>query len=329
MKWLINTANKLGFLNVFFLISLFFLVSFFINLGSEEIVFKLGLSFLLFVLFFIFYIFKKPEKSISYIVRSLIIGQGFGLYGVLGVIFFIVQVGWFGDTIIDNNLNSLDKLIQSAVIFINIFSFGIGFLLFYPERKTKKLRLYPEKRKILIMALSYNKDLNASKEILKNVINNNELDSFKSYINWLLPLRSLKYHSSKLEKAIFLVSQQSNQQWDEFVKLVEILDKKENIKLRDKIQKTRALDFNDHEDIIDELRILLKSIMRHGYKDEDISVNISGGTSAVTLSLTLFALEENRQIEYFTQFDLPAKLKVFNVNKDDALVFLKSLSLEE
>jgi hypothetical protein len=55
----------------------------------------------------------------------------------------------------------------------------------------------------------------------------------------------------------------------------------------------------------------------NNYSDEDIVVNISGGTSTITLGLTLFALEKGSLITYFEQggAEKSANLLKFDVNK--------------
>ena len=67
------------------------------------------------------------------------------------------------------------------------------------------------------------------------------------------------------------------------------------------VQFSKEIDFNNYDAIHIELLSILKDIKRKGYTDEDISVFISGGTSAVTLALTMFAVKEGRQVEYVKQ----------------------------
>ncbi|MCX7738680.1 MAG: hypothetical protein N2Z80_04625 [Hydrogenothermaceae bacterium] len=49
------------------------------------------------------------------------------------------------------------------------------------------------------------------------------------------------------------------------------------------IKKSAEIDFNNHVEVMEELKKILREIKREGYEDTDISVNISDRTSAVTM----------------------------------------------
>jgi hypothetical protein len=62
-----------------------------------------------------------------------------------------------------------------------------------------------------------------------------------------------------------------------------------------------GLDFNDINHLELYAKRLSDDLLAKGYKDEDIAVNVTGGTVPVSLILTFFAISESRQIEYIHQ----------------------------
>lgn len=283
-------------------------------------------SIILLTISFYLYCKYKPEKSISNVIRDIITGKISGTYGILGILFVLSMVSWFGDNIF--NIETLEDMVFEINTFFNIFSFGLIYLLFYPDKEKTTRIQEPEPKKVFIMALSYWKDFQTKSELFKEEIKT-KLNRDKTISNWELPLRAIIHHRDKLEKVVFLVSKESGEEnhWQEFKRILKFtadlygLDiDKSNI---DKVE----VDFNDHNSIMTALRQKLKEIKRE-YSDEDISVNISGGTSAVTMCLTIFALEDKRQIEYFTQEQGKFScLRKFDLSKDDAIAFLESYGL--
>lgn len=317
---------------------------------------KVFISIMAFIVAFIVYFYHKIDKSISNVIRDIITGRTAGLYGLVGILIILSMVSWFGDSIFNtinqNEKPSLEVVMKSVNILINIFTFGLVYLIAYPEKKQMKTESLPEKRKILIMALSPLNDRNNQEirtryvEQLKNLISQSKVSKvdLEEYlkihckkdsnneiclINWLLPIRTILYHLDTLEEIYFLVSKETDKRWGSFIEIIEEIDKEYKTNLKDILEKNkvREIDPDDHENIIKNLREVLKDIKRKGYTDRDISVNISGGTSAITMCLTIFALEDERQIEYFSQLEKPTKLKRFNLSKDDAIAFLESYAL--
>jgi len=111
-----------------------------------------------------------------------------------------------------------------------------------------------------------------------------------------------------LEKAYILVSNESANFKEQ---LRDVLGDGECISF---VPKQGGVDFNDYEGIHKELLEVLREIKRDGYKDEDISVFISAGTSAVTLALTMFAVKEGRQVEYIKQSNKPEERDIVAIN---------------
>lgn len=302
-----------------------------INFTTALSVLSLTLSLVIFVGSFYYYCKYKPEKSISNVIRDIISGRIDGIYGIFGILFMLSMVSWFGDNIF--SIEKVEGFIFALNSFLNIFSFGLIYLILYPDKKYKdKSELLPEARKVLIMALSYwgpyKERSDEIKEEMKKKLNEEKIDS-----NWELPIRAVLHHREKIEKVIFLATNKSGEEehWNKFIETLRYVARERYNFDIDKIRIEKIeVDFNDHGEIMSALRQKIKEIKRE-YKDDEISVNISSGTSAVTMCLTIFALEDRRQIEYFTQ-NLGntreiSKLKKFDLSKDDAIAFLESYSL--
>lgn len=338
--WYNTNLDKVIILTIFFFIFSYLSSRNFFLPVINDLNEKFFVSFLLFIFFLFMHKIVSPEKSISTVIRDIITGKTQRIYGILGLLFILSMVSWLGDSIYNFD-NKEYSFIHIPTIFINIFSMGLVYIIFYPNRVIKgENNKGPEERKVLIMALS--KWYNYSEENfekLKKDIDNGKLNNEKLNSNWELPIRAILYHLNKLEKVIFLVSQDSGEEnhWKKFIEILRYISKTtpgaekiDYLITSNCIKKSDKLDFDDHEEIMDFLKKEIKSLKREGFVDEDITVNISCGTSAITLCLTLFALEDNRQIEYFTQRTegtKPSELKRFDLNKDDAIVFLESLSL--
>ena len=256
------------------------------------------------------------QKSISLILKDILSAKIEGLYGFIGAIFILTLISWFADYFREK------EYFLALTSLINIFNVGILFIRFYPLESRKN----ENTKKVLIMALSEfkGKEESFKEELEKGLLGQERLSS-----NWELPLRHIYEYRNTLEKIFFITSTQSYEDKEKFLKFLEIVLPD----FKDKVIFENGIDFNDFEQIKKKLISVMDKIKDEGYKDEDLVVNISGGTSAMTLGLTLFALEQGRLITYFEQ--LPptekkaAKLIEFDVNKEDAIKFLKKLTLEE
>ncbi|MDQ7083108.1 MAG: hypothetical protein Q9N34_09330 [Aquificota bacterium] len=131
-------------------------------------------------------------------------------------------------------------------------------------------------------------------------------------LNWAPLLRAIFFHTPVLEKVYLLVSHQSVKDKQ---KLLRILDEYKRITGEDfEVSFSEPVDFNSYEDIHFQLKKNIKEVKRNGYRDTDISIYISGGTSAVTLALTLLAVKEGRQVEYLPQLQGPGNAEIVSIN---------------
>ncbi len=275
------------------------------KLGIEHI--QLQLFYMLCWLTILFlltliYICKKPHIELRSIISSALTGSFPSFAAFVSMVLFIIFTSWLADDL-RNATNSIG--IINATLDV-IYTLGLlpAFALSIPEYKPKSgSSTKPEPKKVLISALS---DPRSGDEVfseLKSKFKEAYLQSsFEEAeeilkglkMNWIPLLRSYLFHKKKqtIEILYVLISNESGRFKDKFK---EIIDNKTPVQFSEKV------DFNDYDAIHIELLKILKDIRRNGYTDEDISVFISGGTSAVTLALTMFALKEGRQVEYVKQ----------------------------
>lgn len=295
------------------------------HFGNALYVFLVQLIVSFICLFIAYSVFnkRKPEKSVINVISDVIAGKISELYGLSGLIFILVILNIIADyiyTFVSSPINYL-PLGYAFIHMINIFSFGYMYLAFYPQSKIN-LHYTLTPKKVVVMALSMlNGNISERISKLESMILEGRLDNNTEKINWQLPLRVLNFHKSTLQKVYLLVSEKSGKYLDDFKYLAGKLDES----LPNKIE-SYLTNFDNHNDIMQELHKILQRIKTQGFKDDDISVNISGGTSAVTACLVIFALEDKRQIEYFAQES--NEHKVLDIKRQDAIVFLKTLSIE-
>lgn len=286
------------------------------NLYKDYAIYILGVPIIISALIICSQINTLKRKSISLILKDLFTGKVEGLYGVIGIITLLTLLSWFADFLKDK------EWWLAGVSGIDIFIVGALFIILYPLNLRKSYNT----KKVLVMALSKPNinQLEQFKENLKQGLLGKENLKF----NWELPLRHIYDYRDTLKKVYILISPESATQKDEFLECLDIVLPN----FRNKIEFTNPIDFNNFKEIKEKLRLISDDIKENGYKDEDIVVNISSGTSAITLGLTLFALERGRMITYFEQNfsnNQPAKLLEFDVNKEDAIEFLTTLTLEK
>ncbi|EDP73134.1 hypothetical protein [Hydrogenivirga sp. 128-5-R1-1] len=278
---------------------------------SEPVIF--GIS--LFILIILFGIYKKTlrRKDINSILKDILSAKIEGVYGLIGAIFILTLTSWFADYFKDKHY------CLALASLVNIFNIGILFIRLYPHESKKSKNT----KKVLIMALSNlskNKNLSEKLEKFEEQLKTGLLGKERLELSWELPLRHIYEYKDSLEKVFFITSYESYQDKEKFLEFLNIVLPE----FKDKVIFESGINFDDFKQIKDKLISIIDRIKDEGYTDEDLVVNISGGTSAITLGLTLFALEKGRLITYFEQIKKPAKLVEFDVNKEDAVDFLKA-----
>ena len=279
----------------------------------------------------------SPEKrnlthQIKVVFSAFLSGKVFGLDGL--AIFFLYSASLFNW--IPSFLKE-GKVFKSVCILLACID---GFLyLFYkalekyiPNKKPSDI--FPEKRKVLIRAISFAKRevedrrrylehlLKASCE---NLVNNKNLPSEISNLGPLF--KAIYYHAHKgpLEKVYLLVSENLAMFNPDHSKEISELNQKILKVLEEKIRncigkeieinfvgKEKGIDFENYHELREVLLKILKEVQKN-YDTSDITVDISGGTSVVSAALMLIAVKGHIQAQYISQRD-PQILKVIDTN---------------
>lgn len=236
---------------------------------------------------------KRPNVDTAKIIKSLLGGEIGSLFGIVSFVWTLVLVGWITDYLREGRL--LMALITFE-LFLILFTLFI-LLVDLPEYESKSSK--PEKKKVLIFGLSKpNKDKSAKalKEVLEDLYHKHH--PLRHKFNWEVPARSIIYHLEKLEEIHVITSKESR--FEEF--------KKGLRRFLCSIDKNIATyeygpveDFDSYDEIFQRIEDALIRIRRKGYDDNDISFNISGGTSAVSAAIIISAIKEGRQVEYLSQ----------------------------
>ncbi len=285
----------------------------------------------------------KPHLDLRNVVGSALTGAFPARSAIAIAILFIIYTSWLADLLepqgwsaeLRTQIGSLNTLLYTLTILSFIFSLPFVFAISLHET-TPKTSEKREKKKVFIGALSRlgpvrNADEREQMKELYSRIERglgdpeSELKDIK--LTWAPLLRAILFHVPVLERVYILISPQSGERKGEFKKILDKYQNKTGSKFE--IIFSKEVSFDNYEEIHCELRRIIKEIKRDGYRDEDISIYISGGTSAVTLALTLLAVKEGRQVEYMEQTSVDAKILSINVNIEDLFSLAPELRTRE
>ena len=267
--------------------------------------------------------------SLKLIFSALLSGRVFGWDAALILFLFSVALNWI-PSFLEQGVYL--KSLCLALVCINGFLYLSCRSLesYIPKRKFSN---QPEKRKILIRAISFAiNDENRRREYLEalqntpcdKLIHNQDLDRLISNLGPLFKAVYYHAHEGPLEKAYLLVSDKlaiCNSKNDEKISelnknilnalktKIETCVGKELVEF---VEKEKGLDFEDFHSLREKFLSLLKEIQKN-YDSSDITVDISGGTSVVSAALILIAIKGNIQAQYISQSD-PRTLKVINTD---------------
>jgi len=258
---------------------------------------------------------KLGYFNISEVIVGILKGESKGMEFLVVFMFSIVMTSWFSDYLekkeILNAIASVVFLILGILIYIR-YSLEDS-----PQHKESSQKPIPTK--VLILALSNLRKENKEK-IDKCKTFKEKLDFImdkKNKVNLKPPLEIIDAFKDKLEYLIVLVSKESS-------KNAELFKDLSNYLVKCNIEITNPVDFDDYNEILEEIEYQIKRINAKGYSDDDITIFISSGTSAVTAALVMAAVREGRQVVYYQQKE-PYSLKAFNISIDDLKRFIREI----
>ena len=216
------------------------------------------------------------------------------------MVLFTISIAWIPDA-----LTELLKLYFSEEKFpflqplvMILASVGILTYLYWIAKKnassdfddtTEIHKIVPVECKVLIIFLSsfFNERFN------KDLLNSTDLEEFKS-INLYMPLRAVKFHSSRLEYLQVICSSKTKDEFDKFQTIVENIFGK-NFKI-EKIDSN--LDFENLDDIQTILKETYKKAFSIGKKQQEIMIDITGGQKMVSIAGSYYCLANERIFQY-------------------------------
>ena len=145
--------------------------------------------------------------------------------------------------------------------------------------------------KALVITLSKNYNLDLTKDIGSfpdTVVGQKTYD--KQLTQWQMPFEAIHFHKDKLETLIIIVSEESKEQYDDFVKLTRMCFG-EKIKINKVVMDIHNLD---------EIKIGYHEAMKclDKYTNDEIVFDITSGNSLSTLAGGLFTLDYARVVQY-------------------------------
>jgi len=283
------------------------------------------------------YIYSKEDlPSLKLIFSAMLSGKVFDWSAGIIVLLFSITISWIPSFL---DKGSYMKACVLALISANGF-FYLYYRALQSYKKSSQFSEVPEKRKVLIRAISFTPRKLASQEDLKknyenyiqaleatpcyDLINNRNLD--KAIFNLGPLFKAAYYHreNGPLEKIYLLVPNilaicnfhlkeeilKSNK------KILHLLEEKLRKCIGEVeiilVEKEKGLDFENFHELRKRLLKLLEEILEK-YDSSDITIDISGGTSVVSAALILLAIKGKIQAEYISQKP-PHTLKAINTN---------------
>lgn len=155
----------------------------------------------------------------------------------------------------------------------------------------------PKEAKALVLFLSPN----SSKE--EELANFKSLEEFKS-CNYFMPLTAIDYHKDKLKKLVVACSDKSFADKDKFLKCVQNLFG-DNITNGSTVK--NICDFEKAKNVYDFLENTYDTLKKEGFKEDDIVFDVTGGQKAISIAGTMFAIPNNRHLEYVSTSDYTVK----------------------
>lgn len=153
----------------------------------------------------------------------------------------------------------------------------------------------PQKAKALVLFLSKN-------DRADDDINVRAINDFKS--NYKMPLIAINYHKERLKKIVLICSKESFDQKDKFIKSVERVFDKNLVDIID----TKCVDnLEMAKDVYDCLNATYKELKNSKINEKEIVFDVTGGQKAVSIAGAIFAIPNNRHLQYVSTTDCKVK----------------------
>lgn len=245
------------------------------------------------------------RREAQKIVASFLGSTSLSLRGVFIVIILMIISSWLPDGLIEviagvkdeDRLKVFLQLFFSCALLLGLFLFARNLSKHYIPAVDIDIDPSPQASKVLILFLSANRMMHEALEAA--TIEALGMNNFR------IPLLALQHHQSRLQKVLVLCSQDSNNAYEPFKKLVQkLLPEFDSSRIE---QASQSLDFEDGNAVYEQLEALYQTLYLEKFKHKEIMLDITGGTKVVTLASAIFAIPNDRELEYVSTSDYRVK----------------------
>ncbi|MCD8213536.1 MAG: hypothetical protein LUC34_05760 [Campylobacter sp.] len=248
------------------------------------------------------------QYQINKIIRAFFGSSTMSSKGLIVIAMIVVSFAWFPD-----GLSALlEKIfsgkffewdLEDGTMFVQIFgSILMIYLVVKLIRKSVssveiKINEGPKKAEALVLFLSNNKKLDELKSI--NSFEDFEKEPYKDN-SYKMPMIAIDYHKNTLKYINVFYSEKSDPQKDNFAETVENIFGES---IKDMIKFKEIGDFEDAKIVYDGLDEILKELKKLGIKEDDVVFDVTGGQKVVAIAGALFAIPDNRHLQYVSTTD--------------------------
>lgn len=214
---------------------------------------------------------------------------------VFVIVLFAFSLSWFADAVV----GFLPKDDAPWIMLVVSMTF-LGLFYFRLKSLNKKYandddiniqvqRSTPKKALILTLSKHYNMENIVNIKSIK-MTNLGKKKRDNNIASWQMPLEAILYHLEKLESLVIVTSNESDEQYMEFLNLLNRLIEK-NISV-DKV----CANINELDDIKRAYHEVTDLVS--GYSNKEVVYDITSGTSLNTIAGSYFTLNSDRLIQY-------------------------------
>ncbi|QIR75248.1 hypothetical protein FA592_02995 [Sulfurospirillum diekertiae] len=254
------------------------------------------------------------KREAQKIVASFIGSNTLSIRGALIAIILMIIASWLPDGLIEvvAGVKEEDKVKVFCQLLIS--SGLLVWLMFFIKNLSKsyvptvdiEIEPSPQASKVLILFLSANPKVH-------EVLHVNSIDELERN-NFRMPLLAINHHKTRLKKVIVICSEDSQNIYEPFKNLVQKLLPTCDISMIE--QTPSVIDFEDGNAVYELLETLYQDLAKAKYKHKEIMIDITGGTKVVTLASAIFAIPNDKELEYVSTSDY--QIKTYDIRYSEA-----------
>jgi hypothetical protein len=176
------------------------------------------------------------------------------------------------------------------------------------NRKYRVVEINKDSKKFKILILFLSKEENTDKY--------KDIESFEELINsrshrWAMPVVAIKEHMNTLKEVQVITSSETEGQFSQFKNLIEKLFPKRTFS----ISHGGSADFNNLEEVQEVVEACYEDILKKGYKEKDVVVDITSGTKIASVGASaVTVVHPERYFQYVKERNGRKEVVVFNVD---------------